>query len=242
MVRIIEAKKKPEQAKIKSSQSVLLNYQPVKALKVLEIRDLTSSSYILKLERKGLDFKAGQHISLGEIETGDKREYSIYSGVYEDFFEVLIKEVEDGLVSKRLRKLQSGEYVSFDGPYGYFMINEDHINSKKHLFVASGTGIAPFHSFVKSYCGLNYTLLHGIRYSSESYERFDYPDSKYIACTTGDTNGDYRGRVTDYLKENLPQKGTEIYLCGNSSMIHDVYELLMDNAFSLEHIHSEFYF
>jgi ferredoxin--NADP+ reductase/benzoate/toluate 1,2-dioxygenase reductase subunit len=241
MTQVFNAKKAIQRRKI-SPQSVLLNYQPVKALKVLETRNLTSSTYILRLERKGLGFTSGQHISLGEVETGDKREYSVYSGVYDDFFEVLIKEVEDGLVSKRLRKLQPGEYVSFDGPFGFFRINEDLIKTKKHLFIASGTGLAPFHSFIKSYPELDYTVLHGVRYANETYECSEYPESRYIACTSRDKTGNYHGRVTAYLKDNMPAKDTEIYLCGNSAMIHNAYDILIDHGFSSDHIHSEVYF
>ena len=50
------------------------------------------------------------------------REYSIYSTEQDTSLEVLIKEVDNGLVSRQLRKLIPGELLEVDGPFGYFTI------------------------------------------------------------------------------------------------------------------------
>ena len=72
----------------------------VELFSVLSVRDLTESTYILRFARKGMAFKPGQHLVVGIPGSGEYREYSIYSGINEDFLEILIKEVDDGLVSK----------------------------------------------------------------------------------------------------------------------------------------------
>jgi len=223
-------------------QSGLLKYQPLSSLKVISVSNLSASTYILRLERKGITFIPGQHISLGEIETRETREYSIYSGVNDNYIEVLIKEVEDGLVSKRMRQLQPGNLVRFDGPFGYFRLPETGTFSKKYLFIASGTGIAPFHSFIRSYPGIDYKLLHGIRYLSEAYEKNTYGTDHYIRCISGADTGDFHGRVTAYLESTLLEKELYVYICGNSAMIHDVYGILLDKGIRSEQIHSEVYF
>ena len=233
---------KPRKRNKEKAYNSVLNYQPHNTLKVLGRRDLTESAYVLRLERKNIKFMAGQHISLGKQDDNDTREYSLYSGENDDYLEVLIKEVEDGLVSKHLKHSKAGDLVKFDGPVGYFLINEEDRKLKKFLFIASGTGIAPFHSFMRSYPDLDFKILHGVRYKREAYERDDYHEDKIILCTSRDETGDYHGRVTDYLKENPVDKNTQVYLCGNCEMIHDAYDILLDQGLPADNLHSEVYF
>ena len=104
--------------------------------KVLNIRDLSPSTYILRLERKKLDFKPGQCFNLGLKGSGINREYSIYSGVDDSYLEFLIKEVKRGSVSPALRKVKPGDEVALHGPYGAFIISSD--RAKKTLFTLNG--------------------------------------------------------------------------------------------------------
>ena len=46
------------------------------SLKVIGTRDLTDSTYVLRFERNGIAFRAGQHILLGMKEDIQAREYS----------------------------------------------------------------------------------------------------------------------------------------------------------------------
>jgi ferredoxin/flavodoxin---NADP+ reductase len=138
---------------------------------IISIRHLTDAAYIIQMTRRGLKFRAGQHILLGKAGSIHNREYSVYSGENDTFFEVLIKEVDDGMVSKQLKKLQPGDKVQIEGPLGFFTIAPELIDNGKFLFVATGTGIAPFHSFSKSYPEIDFLLLHGVRNANESYEK-----------------------------------------------------------------------
>jgi len=233
--------KKPKKYNTEGLKSSLTFVKP-NTLKVIGLRELTLTTYILRLERKNIKLFAGQHISLGFGNDGATREYSIYSSESDPFIEVLIKEVEDGLVSKQLKRCEIGDNVRFDGPVGYFRINENKINNSKFLFIASGTGIAPFHSFIKSYPELEYELLHGVRYSFEAYERAEYDEENYHLCATRDDKGNYFGRVTEYLKDLPFDNSLQVYLCGNCDMIHDAYDILLEQGFSADNLHSEVYF
>jgi len=211
--------------------------------KLRAVRHLTPSTYVLEIERRGMEFEAGQHILLGNSESIHKREYSIYSGTRDENLEVLVKEVEEGIVSKQLKKLKEGSHLEIEGPLGFFSIDPELIKEKKKfLFVASGTGIAPFHSMVKSIPGLDYTLLHGVRYASEAYERDAYEPSRYILCTSGDDEGDFRGRVTDYIKANDFDPDTVCYFCGNFNMIREAMSLLEKKGIPPSQLHAEVYF
>lgn len=210
--------------------------------KLLETRKLTDSTYIIKMERRGLAFRSGQHILLGEAGSIHNREYSVYSGEEDDFFEVLIKEVEAGMVSKQLKKLLKDDKLQIEGPLGFFTIEPELIKSAKFLFVATGTGIAPFHSFSRSYPHLNYQLLHGVGKANEAYESKHYLAEKYTLCTTQDEKGDFQGRVTDYLRKNPVSKDTHCYLCGNFEMINEVFDILENQGVPPQQVHAEVYF
>ena len=209
---------------------------------ILSVRHLTPSAYVLRMTRRGLAFKAGQHLLLGKAGSIHNREYSVYSGENDDFFEVLIKEVDDGMVSKSLKRLKTGDKVQVEGPLGFFTIDPQLIKKTPFLFVATGSGIAPFHSFTKSYPQLKFTLLHGVRHGNEAYEKDHYPPENEVVCTSGDTTGRFHGRVTDYIKQNPVSKDTHCYLCGNFNMIHEVFEILEQQGVPADQVHAEVYF
>jgi ferredoxin--NADP+ reductase len=212
-------------------------------LTVHSIRVLTSSTYVLRFDRNNIPFRAGQHILLGVKDEIQAREYSVYSAEQDKYFEVLIKEVENGMVSKQLRHLKPGEAVHFENPVGYFIIKDEHIHTRKFLFIASGTGIAPFHSFARTYPGLDYKILHGIRYTHEAYDRHDYSKERLIHCTSRDARGEYHGRVTDYLLQNpVKDKDTLCYFCGNCEMIHEAYDIMLKQGIPSENLFAEVYF
>ncbi|MBN2638816.1 MAG: hypothetical protein JXR65_06985 [Bacteroidales bacterium] len=211
--------------------------------KILNVRELADSAFILEIERKGMTFEPGQHVLLGKAGDIHHREYSIYSGINDEALEVLVKEVSDGEVSKVLRKLKPGDEVEVQGPFGFFTIEEDFkAEVNPFLFIASGTGISPFHSMVKSVPGLNYKLLHGIRYSDASFESDHYDKDRYISCTSRDDKGSFRGRVTDYIKQVDIDKNTHCFLCGNFEMIRDAMDLLEEKGIPQDHLHAEVYF
>ena len=210
--------------------------------KVKEIRRLTDETFSLKFPASRFRFRAGQHISLGIRGDYQSREYSIYSGENDECLEVLVKEVEEGYFTPKLSKLKAGDLVEVHGPFGKFRIDEKKTDSRKFVFIASGTGIAPFRSMVRTYPGLDYQLIHGVRYGNEAYDRDEYAPGRYVLCTTGDKTGEVHGRLTSYLAKTDFDKNTEFYLCGNSNMIFDALELLKGKGFERDQMHCEVYF
>ena len=210
--------------------------------KVKDIRKLTGETFSLRLPKSRFKFRSGQHISLGIQGDYQSREYSIYSGENDDHLEVLVKEVKEGYFSPKLSHLKPGDLVEVNGPFGKFRIDEKKIKDSKFVFIASGTGIAPFRSMVRTYPELDYQLIHGVRYGNEAYDKQEYAPERHILCTTGDKTGQVQGRVTKYLKKTDFDKDTQFYLCGNSNMIFDALEILKDKGFDREQIHCEVYF
>lgn len=208
---------------------------------VLVVRSLTKSVFVIRFERKEIDFKAGQYVVLGTQDSPERREYSIYSSESADYLEVLVQLVDQKSFSFRLSKLQPGNQLFMRGPFGSFKLEETYPEDK-NIFIASGTGISPFHSMVLSFPQLNYSILHGVRNLSEGYERTTYTEGRYIQCTSADTGSEFHGRVTDYLLKYKPDSGAHYYLCGNSAMVDEVWNLLKIANVPFTRIHAEIYF
>ena len=63
------------------SVSTLHTFTGKDAVRVVDIRDVAESTYVLRMERNGMAFRPGQTVLLGAAESTDIREYSIYSSV-----------------------------------------------------------------------------------------------------------------------------------------------------------------
>ena len=209
---------------------------------MIAIRPLTEHTFILRLERKDLSFQTGQFIVVRRPKTIDQREYSIYSGEQDQYLEILVREVNDGKVTPQLKKLRPGDKVEVDGPFGFFQFQPHLFSVQNFLFVATGTGISPFHSFVKSFPNLNYKLIHGVRYYNEAYEHNHFEPEKIVLCTSADKNGNFTGRVTDYLDSQEINPETHCFLCGNSNMIQDAFDILISKGIPVNNIYTEVYF
>lgn len=220
-----------------------MNVQVDKSIYVTEqVRILTPSTYVVRFSRNDMKFNPGQHLVLGLPGSDDLREYSIYSGADDPFLEVLIKEVDEGVVSKTLKNITEGDRLEVKGPYGFFLGNAPAATGRPLLFIASGTGIAPFHSYVRSYPRSDYRIIHGVRNMEEAYEMFNFSRDRLHLCTSRDPDGDFEGRLTEYLEATEVEAGELVYLCGNSHMIYDAMDILHDKGVPQRNIFTEVYF
>jgi NAD(P)H-flavin reductase len=209
---------------------------------IIEVIDLTPETFILRLDRKNFEFEAGQYVILRAHNQKQGREYSVYSGKADDYLDFLIREIPAGSFSCYLRNLPPGSGLDVEGPGGFFVLDQNSIQGNPAVFIATGTGISPFHSYVKSYPGLNYRVLHGVRYAGEAYGRNAFAEERQVICASQDSKGDFKGRVTDCLKKSGIDKNSVYYLCGNAAMIDDTMTLLENSGIRPENIRSEVYF
>jgi len=210
--------------------------------KIIEVRNLSSSTYVLRLERNNLEFIPGQCVNLGLVGSGINREYSTYSGCDEPFLEFLIKEVPKGAVSSALRLAAIGDGVELHGPYGSFVLPTEKIATTRFTFICSGTGIAPFHSYIHSYPNLDYRIIAGIRYPGERYDIEDYDPSRITYCVSREPWEGFQGRVTSYLEEIDIDTSQFYFLCGNQRMIQEAYDLIRIKGVSGNKIFTEAFF
>lgn len=210
--------------------------------KVLDIKMMSDRTFRLRAERPSIEIRAGQCFNVGYGDIGINREYSMYSGAHEPYLDFLIRKVEGGLVSPLLCGLKVGDTVEISGPYGEFCLMGEALQRRKYLFVASGTGIAPFHSFIRTYPDLNYLLLHGVRNLSECYDQADYAENRYVSCISRPESGEQPMRVTDCLRARPVSSETVCYLCGNRQMIIEVFDILREQGVSGDNIFTEVFF
>jgi ferredoxin-NADP reductase len=190
-------------------------------------------------EFEALDWQAafvpGQFLSvtatIGEDEI--TRAYSIASPPDGNRFAFCANLVQDGQLSPFLFLLKPGDEIAFKGPYGAFILRRPVSDS---LFVATGTGIAPFRSILLSKLRENpdhrFTLIfgvrheHGLLYHDElSALAAEYPNFAYHPTLTRppDNWTGRTGRVQQHALETLgDRRDMDIYICGLREMVDDM--------------------
>ncbi len=209
---------------------------------VQEIINLTPETFIIRLDRLDFKFEPGQYVVIRIPDQNKGREYSIYSATTDDYLDFLVREIPAGDFSRYLRHLLPGSELDVEGPKGYFILKDKTSKGHPSLFIASGTGISPFHSYVKSFPELNYRVLHGVHFADEAYGRESFDPEKFVLCTSRRAEGDFFGRVSYYLKHHPVPVETICYLCGNSDMIEEVTAILERQGLPPENIRTEVFF
>ena len=189
-----------------------------------------------------MKIRAGQCFSVGTRDLGINREYSMYSAAEDDFIDFLIREVPDGIISPRLASCKSGDLIEIGGPYGDFCLNESSVIADSYVFIATGTGIAPFHSFVQTYPHLKYQVFHGIRSETEKYDEAHYKPGRYIPSVSQPQARVVGERLTSRLQSTELDANSLYYLCGNRMMITDVIAILRDKGIPGSSIFTETFF
>src|SRR5579871_1615393 len=123
--------------------------------KLVESREITPNvrHFVFETpEVNELYFVPGQFVSFTETIEGKPitRPYSIASPPDGNRFELCLNLVEDGLFSPRLFAMKPGETVQMAAPLGYFVLRNP---GRDAIFVATGTGVAPFRSMLGAYLG-----------------------------------------------------------------------------------------
>jgi ferredoxin--NADP+ reductase len=241
-----EAESRPPEATGGGERAVLEGNRPPDQRgaphRVVGVAELEAGVFILRLERNGLRFRAGQYIAVGPAGGLGRREYTVYSPPQEErFLELLIKEIEGGDVSPQLRRCRPGDEVRVAGPFGSFTLPQDP-GAAPFLFVATGTGIAPFHAMVQSRPHLDYQVLHGVRRAGQLYGREAFDPQRHVGCLSRGERGGFSGRVTEYLGRRPPDPRSRCYLCGCSDMIYEAFSLLRSMGIPRCQLFTEVYY
>ena len=214
----------------------------VRPRRVLGCRNLSREAFVLTIERRRESVTAGCHVDV-VLPDGELRPYSLFSGEADNVLEILVRRVTGGLVSTQLSFLQPGDGVRVGSPTGNFGLAPVG-PGERVLLMATGTGIAPFRSFLRTRPDLDYILVHGVRDAEEDFgSEFALP-SRRVFCVSGSSVPDYAfaGRVTQWLDQVEQPVYDHAYLCGNARMIFEVFPTLVDSGMDENRIHTETYF
>lgn len=208
-------------------------------------------------------FAPGQYATLGLMGPRGKlvqRPMSISSSAENlDEYEFFIRLVLGGALTPLLWERKVGDAINIKGPKGKFLLQED---GRRCLFVASGTGLAPFMSMLATLRDHGQTrdvvMLHGVSYDYDLAWRAQLEELeasgtfplRYVGTVSRpkecpDWTG-CTGRVEAILEEQLDVHGltpenTTIYLCGNPDMITAVEERASARGFPPEQVRKELY-
>jgi len=191
-------------------------------------------------------FVPGQFLSLTHNEV--TRAYSIASPPHTDGFALCANLVEDGRFSPFLFDMQPGDEVDFKGPYGAFIMKQTPSDS---IFVATGTGIAPFRSMLLSLPDRRVTLIFGVRHREgllydEELQGLagEGKNFQYVPTLTRpprDWTGK-TGRVQAHVLEALGERrDMDVYICGLREMVDDLRAKLKETGLDRKRIIYEKY-
>ena len=212
-------------------------------LTVRAVRHQTDELFELQLERADIGFAPGNCLALFN-DTGESRPYSIAAGNQEDVLRFLIRRVPGGEVSSWLAQRKPGNQVRVSEPFGWFRPGQSEPGGGA-VFIATGTGIAPFLSSLRSYPQQPpRACLYGVSLEKEAFALEELRDLPYfhLAVSRQSHSGDFYGRVTGLL-DSLPlDPQIHYYLCGLDVMIDEVSAWLEAHQVDYANIHREVFF
>ncbi|PLW82372.1 phenylacetate-CoA oxygenase/reductase subunit PaaK [Kineobactrum sediminis] len=209
-------------------------------------------------------YKPGQYLTLQSELDGEpvRRSYSICSGVHDPAIEIAIKRVEGGLFSNFANdSLREGDTLEVMPPQGNFHVELDAQRSRNYLFIASGSGITPVISNIRSILaeepGSCVTLLYGNQRSNTIMfrEALGFLKNRYLTrlqwvniLSKEDQGADIlNGRLNNRKGAELNRRlidlknYDEYFICGPESMISEVSRGLRGVGVTEEHIHYELF-
>jgi len=221
----------------------MISTGPTTAHTTREVRQIDEGLFVLVLERNGLAFVPGDCVALhADAETS--RPYSIASGDREETLQFIIRELPGGAVSPWLRSRTPGNSVQISPPFGWFRPGQG-IEDAPFVFLATGTGIAPFLSYFKSGERMPpEQILWGVREKSHAigFNSLSQGCPVQLAVSRERAAGHFYGRITGLLPALAVDPDTHYYLCGLESMIDQVSESLQARGVDLFHLHREVFF
>lgn len=229
---------------------------------------LTNSTWLseftrhLEFEVKGsarFGYVPGQWLSLKALTPDGEeitRAYSIASPPSDTGrFDFCLNRVQDGFMSNHLCDLAKGQEITFQGPFGGFILRPP---LRDTVFIATGTGIAPFRSMLhwlladpSRHEQRQFWLLFGVRseqdiYYREEFEQLAAEHTTFHFLPTLSRGGPEWKGLRGYVQQHLPEiVGSRIdmhaYICGLDKMVTANRELLKARGWDRKQILYEKY-
>ena len=221
----------------------------------------------VKFDGEATPFEPGQYMTTGVVTDGKmlQRPYSVASApsvANSEGYELFVRHVPVIRFTTALWRLPVGHRMRMIGPKGKFMLEPD--DDRTHLYVSTGTGIAPFISMIRETMaqgrprrtvllnGCSFSDELGYRRELEAWEQDPAYRLRYVPTISRPAdprNAGWAGHVgraeqviMDVCREHgLRPDRTVVYICGNPDMILNVERALMDRGFPEFHVKKELY-
>ncbi|MBP9646777.1 MAG: ring-hydroxylating dioxygenase ferredoxin reductase family protein [Psychrobacter sp.] len=180
-----------------------------------------------------LVFLPGQYVNINIPNSNETRSYSFSSVPNAKQAEFVVRNIPNGKMSTFLSDIaEIGQDMDFEGPFGSFYLRP---LVRPTLFLAGGTGIAPFLSMLKSLevSGAHHPvrMVYGVTNDFDLIEvqkleevKQNHPWFDYRTCVaTEDSQHERKGYVTGHVdNEWLNDGDVDVYLCGPLGMVDAV--------------------
>jgi all-trans-retinol 13,14-reductase len=190
---------------------------------------VTPSVWRLEFELdQPLNFVPGQYVSL-RVAPFEWRDYSIAAAAGTSLT-LLISNRTGGDGSIYVGSVAPGAVTEIEGPFGGYRLAR---NAHRKVFVATGTGVAPFlpmFAVMAAKGGIDAAeLIFGCRTTADDLTRLLAPLPRTTVCASRDDASDVavHGRVTRALADlAFDPATTDFYVCGSAAMVADCRTIL----------------
>lgn len=194
-------------------------------------------------------FLPGQYVNIAVPGCQQTRSYSFSSRPGDSEASFLIKHVPGGLMSTWLIGARTGEQVSMTGPLGSFYLRAV---TRPLLFLAGGTGLAPFLAMLEVLAERGETqqicLIYGVTRDQDlvmvdALQAFSerLPNFSFVTCVADPATAHPRqGYVTQHMSSGALNDGdVDVYLCGPPPMVDAVRKYFAEQGVSPHSFHYE---
>ncbi|WP_199258129.1 benzoate 1,2-dioxygenase electron transfer component BenC [Paracoccus binzhouensis] len=221
------------------------------AATVTRIAPQADAAVVLEMQVEGEPpaFLPGQYVNIDVPGSAGNRSYSFSSAPGEADLGFLIKKIPGGLMSTWLDRAAPGDRLELTGPMGSFYLRD---GERPLLFLAGGTGLAPFLSMLEVLAradaqqpvhlvygvtrDLDLVLVDELAAYAERLPNFSYD----TVVADPDSAHPRKGWVTQHMPEAMLAAGeVDIYLCGPPAMVDAVRHYLDDNGIRPASFHYE---
>ncbi len=222
--------------------------------KVMLVRDESPLVYslVLKPDRSWKGFRAGQYIELTVEKNGARltRIFSISSNpdlyLKHGIIELTIRKQEHGRITPWLREnLKSGKYAGLSVARGDFVLSD---LNQPLLFIAGGSGITPFRSFLGelslSGCAVDVHLFYYAKHADHLFvKELKAYEEQITGLTISFINTDEAGIINEQQLQQRCDDFTsrKAYICGPGGMIEASEKILLNQGVISTSIHYEYF-
>lgn len=242
--------------RIPASSEVCLKAPPAPmTVSIAALTPLADSGFILTVEGPDLaklDFLPGQYANLTVPGTEEHRAYSFASLVNRtnNSVDFLLRKVPNGLMSGYLaERAKIGDKMTLRGPLGSFYLRAV---QRPLLFLAGGTGLAPFLAMLELLVERGDThpvhMVYGVNREDDlvALDQLDdfkkkLPHFSYTTCLAQPAKPyPNTGYVSDFMAPEAFHNGNvDIYLCGPPPMVEAVERVIAERGITPANIHYE---